>query len=1047
MKNAKRLASLLLAVAMMFTLVFANGNIFSAFAETTTIEKALVMLDFESGDLSGWEANEAAQRDTTANQRWQTANSSVLGGNALEVRRGDGPNWLYEYPIGTAVNKASLEYKFSITQMSNPAYSDQDIYLPTLLYAGAPDEALNENSAPLGLYIESMDLYYNYGRGIGKGKQVIVDQLEYETAYTLRVEYDLPNDSVKVYLNGSELALPTTDLEVGFDNTYIDHEAKLDRISVGVYNALNSHAFIDDLKVTTEVPVEEETLVNMNFTVEEGEDPATVLAGLGWTDNTAAPKPDSEETQWIIENSVESGLSSNALKVTNKLNQHWYKELNIGKAVDNAVLEYNFSFVQISPSLTDQRVYLPTLMYEGATPNAENLDAAPLGLYVRDGGILYYNYGRAIAGYGVSSTGKTLEFGKSYTVRIEYNLPTKSVKVFLRDNTVANAQLEQLDLSATPEAGYGSGSIDAAGKLDRITVGAGLSGGAMPTRFYVDDIKVTTLSVVEPETPTPSEDPSEDPSEEPSEEPTEAPEPSEPQPSEPATNGYQANLNVANTATVGEDIAVNVVVNHSSETVFAAGEFKVTYDASKVSFVSVNNATTGSTAGIKVKAQNGVITVEDFGNDKNLPATYTLNFTASAEGDATFTLSGAAFSAKEDAIDEDLEAIVNTPAAATVTVEPATFSVTLPENVTGNSDVVPGGTYTFTVADYDKYDYTITATMGGVAATVVPGENGSYSIADVTGDLVITATRTPKVFNVTIDGETADNDGTTATYGVDYSFTLPENIAAGSEAGTNYAVESITIGGVAYTGFSSADRVYTIPGTDILGDIEITISATTVAPNEFAVSVVGNGAGIATGYATKGTIGQNYVLTVSPLAGYNYTVSVTMGGVAAQYSQVGNTYTVAAVSGHLVFTITATAKTDNVSVHEYVTLQGTNMWLVLQAEDLGANSYATYNGQAMFYSDKYEAYAYLVTAETLTEDDAKALIGVASGSATEIAYSYNVNGSAKIDANDAQLVHNIYNTIGIDEVSTNQFFLADVNGDKQVNIADAVAVVTYVLEQ
>lgn len=38
----------------------------------------------------------------------------------------------------------------------------------------------------------------------------------------------------------------------------------------------------------------------------------------------------------------------------------------------------------------------------------------------------------------------------------------------------------------------------------------------------------------------------------------------------------------------------------------------------------------------------------------------------------------------------------------------------------------------------DNFEYTVTATMAGKAVTVTEGENGSYTIAKVTGDLVIT---------------------------------------------------------------------------------------------------------------------------------------------------------------------------------------------------------------------------------------------------------------------------------------------------------------------
>ena len=66
-----------------------------------------------------------------------------------------------------------------------------------------------------------------------------------------------------------------------------------------------------------------------------------------------------------------------------------------------------------------------------------------------------------------------------------------------------------------------------------------------------------------------------------------------------------------------------------------------------------------------------------------------------------------------------------------------TFTGTGAGDATGASSVKENATYTFTVNEQGGFEYTITATMGGKAVTVT-GSNGSYSIANVTGDLVIT---------------------------------------------------------------------------------------------------------------------------------------------------------------------------------------------------------------------------------------------------------------------------------------------------------------------
>lgn len=57
---------------------------------------------------------------------------------------------------------------------------------------------------------------------------------------------------------------------------------------------------------------------------------------------------------------------------------------------------------------------------------------------------------------------------------------------------------------------------------------------------------------------------------------------------------------------------------------------------------------------------------------------------------------------------------------------------------TGESTVQEKANYTFTVAKQENFEYTITATMGGKDATVTEGANNTYTISNVTGDLVIT---------------------------------------------------------------------------------------------------------------------------------------------------------------------------------------------------------------------------------------------------------------------------------------------------------------------
>lgn len=67
-----------------------------------------------------------------------------------------------------------------------------------------------------------------------------------------------------------------------------------------------------------------------------------------------------------------------------------------------------------------------------------------------------------------------------------------------------------------------------------------------------------------------------------------------------------------------------------------------------------------------------------------------------------------------------------------------TFAGTGAGDAAGESTVQEKANYTFTVAKQENFAYTITATMGGNDVTVTEGANNTYTISNVTGDLVIT---------------------------------------------------------------------------------------------------------------------------------------------------------------------------------------------------------------------------------------------------------------------------------------------------------------------
>lgn len=503
--------------------------------------------------------------------------------------------------------------------------------------------------------------------------------------------------------------------------------------------------------------------------------------------------------------------------------------------------------------------------------------------------------------------------------------------------------------------------------------------------------------------------------------------------------GYTADINTVNhTVTKGDTVNVNIGINGAAS--YNAAEVKVSYDTGKVTF----NETASVLGTAKVKAANGVVTLEDYGADKNTGnAVYTLAFTATADGEATFGLTSAMFSDKDSATKKDLTAATVTTASLDVTIEKPTFSVTLPDIFTGPSTITEGEDYTFSVADGSNFDYgTVTATMGDSPVTVIDNGNGTYTIKNVTGALVISGSRTAKSYTVTFSGNAASEvtGAATATYGTDYSFTIP------TVTGWAYTLESVTIGSTAYTGYSVADGTYTIPGSAINGNIVVTVNKSQTTAT---VTVEGTGAGAAAGYAASANIGEAYTLTIAPVAGYDYTVTATMGGVATTVvDNKDNTYTIANVTGNIVFTVNQNANVDGVSVSKYLSLNGTNMWLVKNAAELADGSVATYDGEVMFWSDEYDAYCTLVIAEALTSEEAAAKVGITEAEKITVDYGMDVNMSEKVDANDAQLVYNMYNAMYNEftaDVTVEKFLRADTNGDAQVNVADATAIISSLL--
>lgn len=508
----------------------------------------------------------------------------------------------------------------------------------------------------------------------------------------------------------------------------------------------------------------------------------------------------------------------------------------------------------------------------------------------------------------------------------------------------------------------------------------------------------------------------------------------------PAYTGYAVSAPEDKTITAGETAEVQVTVSSEENPTYNAYDLTLTYDTDKLTYVSGAAAD----ADASVTESNGTIRVKGYGDDKDVDtAAVTLTFTAKATGDANVTITSAKVDIGNHAIDNDAPDATILDDTTVITI--SGYPVTLGEGLTGPSVAAPNEDYTFSATDADHYDYTVTATMGGENVSVTDNGDGTYTIANVTGDLVISAVMTPKTYTVTVNGTGKDDvtAASTATYNTAYTFTVTE------DPGYTYTV-SVTVGGESYTLGAPENGTYTIPGTDVTGDIVITVNKT--AKPVTTVNVTKPDYVIGSNTAEKG---QDYTFSINEEDGYEYgEPTVTVGGVDITENLVKNedgSYTIPGefVTGDITIAVKKTAAVT-VDVVEYITLDGKSMFLVTASGTFAEGSIAKYNGMSMFWSEKYGAYAWLVvSAGTLDDVKAEAAekVAVAEGTAAgTVDNSGDVNGTNLIDVNDAQLTYDMYNAKydDFDTVSMLKFLNADVNGDKTVNVADAAAIVAAI---
>lgn len=521
------------------------------------------------------------------------------------------------------------------------------------------------------------------------------------------------------------------------------------------------------------------------------------------------------------------------------------------------------------------------------------------------------------------------------------------------------------------------------------------------------------------------------------------------------TESFYAYLYSNPPAAVGETASVALFLGQNSTSrEYNTYFFQIDYDAEKLIFAS---ATIGSKdPDVIDHSVPGRLTIGGYGEPRS-DRFITLNFTVKAAGEATVKLVKAQMDVRANAAKDAQTASVPAGQSNTVTILCGGFPVELPKCATGAAYVTANGDYTFT-AD-PGYDYDFSATVDGKTVAIINNGDGSYTIENVTGELAISANSTPtvKTYAATVKGDGSGDVSapTSATHGQEYTFTVTQ------AANYDYAV-AVTVNGLPVTctvnSSGSSVYTYTIPAKSVTGPVVITVKK---APQSGTTQIVLAGSGAAdvwdgvTSYTVKS--GEAFTFGINHQEGFDYTVTVMAGEkniTLQRNAESTSTYTIPGdciTGGIIMVTITKTAQLAlTVDAAEYVKYtDGSVVWLITAAPKtkLPATKSLYYGDTAMFWSEKYEAYAWLLVGKGTAADiaaAAKSTISVKDNSTVSVSYSGDVNGTGHTDINDAQYVYDLYNAKH-SALDMEKFLRCDVNGDCGVNVGDVRMVVSLLL--
>lgn len=519
--------------------------------------------------------------------------------------------------------------------------------------------------------------------------------------------------------------------------------------------------------------------------------------------------------------------------------------------------------------------------------------------------------------------------------------------------------------------------------------------------------------------------------------------------------GYSVSIPETKSVTTGETVEIPITISGKAYNAYSMGIRYYT------DVLKLQNETSNS-EGLRLTTKAGRdtsgrsyedISLVRYGEVAEPGVALTLKFTAKAQGTTDVTILNARVDERANSISFNAPDATITNGTTAVTV--SGYTVVLPDDFTRTDAegtvIMEGKDLTFKPKD-PNYDYTVTVTVGGVAFTPTVGADGTYTVSNVNGNVVVTSSKTAKSFNVTL-GEDITGEAK-ATYMTAYTFKLTP------VKDFVYNVK-VTIGDRAYTDFErkvndDGTTTYTIPGAAITGDIVINSNKKERDLYTFQVTFEGTGIGDVSNNATTVTENAPYSFTLTKKEGFTYTVSATMGGTAVELTETADaenanvvTYSVDKVTGDLVITVNKVSTlTMEVAVSEYVQMDDKTVFLVTVTGTPTEGMAYAYGKDIMYKTTAYGAnvYSWLVIVDKgqeFTAEVAKANIAEAAATAEEVAQSYDVNETGVVDINDAQLTYDIYSGKynDFEKVTVKKFLCADVNSSKTVDATDAVAVV------